>query len=171
MHVASSLAGGERLKAVGWLALGHPYTPRQLPLPETRLGQLLRLLVNPWQPVYFMGNHECEFCPEESVQVSPEENEGSEEPLVTCRLIDGIEYVKWETPRVKAYYRRHQIERDGLVVHFGATNLYVPADGCVYVAPSMIAHYADVHRYEQPAVFWEAVMNCPEMAPRPTNRH
>ena len=113
-----------------------------------------------------MDSHECEFCPEETVQVSPVENEGSEEPLVTRQVVDGveIEFVELRTPRLKAYYRRHQIERDGLVVYFGATNLYVPGDGCVYVAPSMIAHYVDVHRYEPPAVFWEAVMNCPEMA-------
>ena len=166
MYVASSNAEGEKLKAVGWLACGHPYTSRQLPLSEARLGQLLRLLVDPWQPVYFMDSHECEFCPEETVQVSPVESEGSEEPLVTRQVVDGteIEFVELRTPRLKAYYLRHQIERDGLVVYFGATNLYVPGDGCVYVAPSMIAHYVDVHRYEPPAVFWEAVMNCPPMA-------
>ena len=164
MYVASSLAEGERLKAVGWLGWGHPYTTRQVPLPETRLAQLLRLLVDPWQPVLFMDTHECEFCPEETFQVSPEGNEESEEPLVSCREVDGVTFVEWETPRLKAYCRRHEIERDGLVVYFGATNLYVPGDGCVYVAPSMIAHYVDVHNYEPPAVFWEAVMNCPEMA-------
>src|SRR6266446_4910052 len=85
------------------------------------------------EPIYFMGSHECEFCPEEPLE------------------------------DLEAYYRRHRIERDGLVVHFGANNLYVPADGCVYVAPSMIAHYVDVHRYEPPVAFWEAVMNCPKM--------
>ncbi|MFZ3217848.1 MAG: hypothetical protein WA192_17440 [Candidatus Acidiferrales bacterium] len=31
------------------------------------------------------------------------------------------------------------------------------------MAPSMILHYIDVHDYEPPEVFWEAVMNCPEM--------
>jgi hypothetical protein len=133
MYVASSLAEGGKLKAVGWLAWGHPYTHRQVQLQATRFGQLIRLLVDPWEPLYFMGSHECEFCPEEPLQ------------------------------DLEAYYRRHEIERDGLVVHFGANNLYVPADGCVYVAPSMIAHYVDVHSYEPPAVFWEAVMNCPEM--------
>ena len=29
--------------------------------------------------------------------------------------------------------------------------------------PSMIAHYIDAHAYAPPAVFWEAVMKCPEM--------
>ena len=32
------------------------------------------------------------------------------------------------------------------------------------MAPSMIAHYIDAHAYEPPAVFWEAVMKCPEMS-------
>jgi len=132
-YVASSRSDCEKLKAVGWLAWGHPYTEREIQLPETRFVQLLRLLVDPWQPLFFMGGHECEFCPEEPHEDLP------------------------------AYYRRHQIERDGLVVDFGANNLYVPGEGCVYVAPSMIAHYVDVHRYEPPVAFWEAVMNCPEM--------
>ena len=165
MYVASSLAEGEKLKAVGWLAWGHPYTLRQLQLQETRFGQLLRLLVDPWEHFRFMGSHESEFCPEEPLQVSLERNKGAEEPLVTRRVVDGVEIecTQWQTPQMEAYYRRHRIERDGLVVHFGASNLYLPAEGCVYVAPSMIAHYVDVHSYEPPAAFWEAVMNCPEM--------
>lgn len=125
MYVASSPAEGEKLKAVGWLVWGHPYTQRQLQLPETRFGQLLRLLVDPWESVCFMGSHECEFCPEKNAHDT--------------------------------------IEHDGLLVHFGANNLYVPANGCIYVAPSKIAHYVDIHSYEPPGVFWEAVMNCPEM--------
>jgi hypothetical protein len=56
-----------------------------------------------------------------------------------------------------------RIERYGFMVHFGVTNLFVPGENCVYVAPSMLAHYIDVHGYEPPEVFWEAVMNCPEM--------
>ena len=45
---------GAKLKAVGWLACGHSYTLRQIQLPETRFCQLLRLLVNPWEPFQFM---------------------------------------------------------------------------------------------------------------------
>jgi hypothetical protein len=154
LYVASSFAEGKKLKAVGWLAWGHPYTLRQLQLPETRFGQLLRLLVNPWEPFCFMGSHDCEFCPEKPLQVSHGGDKGCEGPLVTGQVVDGVEIERIHS---------HKIERDGLVVHFGANNLYVPADGCVYVAPSMISHYVDVHSYEPPAVFWEAVMNCPEM--------
>jgi hypothetical protein len=146
LYVSDSSFGpeAEKLKAVGWLAWGHPYIRRQRQLPETPFGQLLRLLEDPWEPVFFMGSHECEFCPDAGLPVS-------------------LEGYKGPDPHLEAYYRRHRIERDGLVVHFGAHNLYVPAEGCVYVAPSMIAHYVDVHSYEPPAVFWDAVMNCPEM--------
>lgn len=61
------------------------------------------------------------------------------------------------------YTKRYRLERYGLVVHFGASNLFVPGEGCIYVAPSMIAHYVDAHGYEPPTEFWEAVMSCPEM--------
>ena len=167
LYVSYSSFGpeAEKLKAIGWLAWGHPYTRRQRQLPETRFGQLFKLLEDPWEPVFFMGSHECEFCPEETLPVSLEGYKGPEEPLVNRQVVDGleIECIQWRTPHLEAYCRRHKIERDGLVVHFGAHNLYVPAKGCVYVAPSMIAHYVYVHNYEPPAVFWDAVMNCPEM--------
>jgi hypothetical protein len=120
----------EKLKAVGWLAWGHPYTERQTDLSEAHFHQLLRLLVNPWEPGHFMGAHECEFC------FGPED-EG----------------------------HRFTLERCGLIIHFGASNLFVPGKDCIYVAPSMIAHYVHAHDYEPPAEFWEAVLvlSCPEM--------
>src|SRR5438046_5667645 len=58
MYVASSLAEGEKLKAVGWLAWGHPYKRRKAKLPEQRFGQLLRLLQEPWEPGHFMRSEE-----------------------------------------------------------------------------------------------------------------
>ncbi len=127
---ASSLSEGKKLKAVGWLELGKPYARRERELPETCFVQLLSLLERPWEPLHYMGSHECEFC--------------------------------WGEPRVEGYVEGY-IERYKLKVHFGANNLYLPAEGCVYVAPSMIAHYVDAHSYEPPAAFWEAVMKCPEM--------
>jgi hypothetical protein len=45
----------------------------------------------------------------------------------------------------------------------GCTNLFVPGDGVVYVAPSMIVHYLDAHRYQPPAAFLAAVDACPPM--------
>ena len=68
-----------------------------------------------------------------------------------------------QADRLETFDERHRIERDGLVVDFGATNLFVPGEGCVYVAPSMIVHYVDSHNYEPPTAFWQAVMKCPEM--------
>jgi hypothetical protein len=48
-------------------------------------------------------------------------------------------------------------------VHIGAANLWLPADGYLFVAPSMILHYIDAHGYQPPAEFQAAVMACPEM--------
>jgi hypothetical protein len=45
-----------------------------------------------------------------------------------------------------------------------AANLYVPYQGVIYVAPELIAHYIDSHRYRPPDIFIEAVLACP-----PTN--
>lgn len=116
-------------------------------------------------PFFLWEATSAKFCPEETLPVSLEGYKRPEESLVNRQVVDGleIECIQWRTPHLEAYCRRHKIERDGLVVHFGAHNLYVPAKGCVYVAPSMIAHYVYVHNYEPPAVFWDAVMNCPEM--------
>ena len=48
---------------------------------------------------------------------------------------------------------RFTLQRYGLVIHFGASNLFVPGKDCIYVAPSMIAHYVEAHAYEPPAEF------------------
>jgi hypothetical protein len=50
---------------------------------------------------------------------------------------------------------------EGMTVTLGAANLFVPADGFLYVAPSLIAHYIDAHEYAPPPEFREAVRSCP----------
>ncbi len=45
----------------------------------------------------------------------------------------------------------------------GTPNLFVPGDGFLYAAPSMIAHYILAHTYAPPAEFCEAVLRCPPM--------
>lgn len=45
----------------------------------------------------------------------------------------------------------------------GALNLFVPGDGFLYAAPSMIAHYILTHNYAPPAEFCDAVLRCPPM--------
>jgi hypothetical protein len=44
----------------------------------------------------------------------------------------------------------------------GNKNILVPFDGRIYVAPELILHYVNCHHYKPPAVFVEAVMNCPD---------
>lgn len=156
---------GKKLKAVGWLAMGHPFTRRQIETSETRFGQLLKLLEDPWEPCCFMGAHECEFCPKENLEEFFKNGKWYEETIVSHQVVNGIEVecIEWKNPITEAHDRRHRIDRGELTVRFGATNLFVPGEGCVYIAPSMIVHYLDVHDYDPPAIFWEAVMNCPEM--------
>jgi hypothetical protein len=51
----------------------------------------------------------------------------------------------------------------GPEVSMGLANLWLPANGFLYVAPSLILHYMDSHGYSPPAEFQEAVMACPPM--------
>ena len=43
----------------------------------------------------------------------------------------------------------------------GVANLFVPGQGILYVAPELITHYINAHRYLPPSEFVEAVMKCP----------
>ncbi|MEM9069790.1 MAG: hypothetical protein AAGE52_14855 [Myxococcota bacterium] len=51
-----------------------------------------------------------------------------------------------------------------LQVSVGASNLFVPADARIYVAPSLIVHTIDAHGYRPPEEFLEAVRACPPMS-------
>jgi hypothetical protein len=53
--------------------------------------------------------------------------------------------------------------RSGSEAILGASNVFVPADGFLFVAPSLIVHYMDSHEYSPPADFQQAVMACPPM--------
>jgi hypothetical protein len=53
------------LKAIGWLAADQPYRTGDLPPIVT--SNLVRLLKNAYQPVFFLGGHTCELCPENGV--------------------------------------------------------------------------------------------------------
>jgi hypothetical protein len=48
----------------------------------------------------------------------------------------------------------------------GARNLWVPTKECVYVTPSMIAHYIRNHGYRPPDEFIVAVMSFPRTRTR-----
>lgn len=45
----------------------------------------------------------------------------------------------------------------------GVFNLFIPGDGVLYVAPSLILHYMDAHGYGPPKEFQASVMSCPPM--------
>lgn len=56
-----------------------------------------------------------------------------------------------------------QIVFKGTTVTVGASTVYVPGDGVIYVAPSLVAHYVDAHDYQPPREFVDAVLQCPPM--------
>jgi hypothetical protein len=45
----------------------------------------------------------------------------------------------------------------------GAHNVLVPAKDVLYIAPEMIVHYIESHRYKPPEEFLDAVRGCPEV--------
>jgi hypothetical protein len=51
-------------------------------------------------------------------------------------------------------------EGDGKNLPDSHVNVFVPGQGVVYLAPSGIRHYLDVHSYLPPSTFVEAVMQC-----------
>jgi hypothetical protein len=53
-----------------------------------------------------------------------------------------------------------RISFNGIAVTLGASNVFVPGDTCVYVSPSLIAHYVDAHEYCPPIDFVSAVLEC-----------
>jgi len=41
-------------------------------------------------------------------------------------------------------------------------NLFVPGNGCVYLAPGRIDHYIELHKYRPPSEFIDALAICPD---------
>lgn len=120
-----SLAGEpvEALRAVGWIEQGHPFTRGEVS--EKFFGELVQLLIQPWQPAVAAGLHRCSLC----------------------RFTGGPGTVDY----------------NGTSVSMGTANLFVPGDGRIYVAPSLVAHYIDAHGYCPPQEFVGAVSQCPPM--------
>jgi len=44
----------------------------------------------------------------------------------------------------------------------GSSNVWIPAEGVVYVAPVLVLHYIEAHGYCPPESFIRAVLDCPE---------
>jgi len=62
-----------------------------------------------------------------------------------CRFSGGPRHLRW----------------GDATISLGAANLFVPGQGCIYVAPSLIAHFVDAHDYSPPREFTQAVLQCP----------
>jgi len=62
--------------------------------------------------------------------------------------------------------RPGSIEVAGIRVTTGINNVFVPGDGVVYAAPSLILHYIVEHEYLPPLAFQRAVESCPAMGSR-----
>ena len=45
----------------------------------------------------------------------------------------------------------------------GIKNVFVPANGFLYVAPQLVLHYIAAHEYAPPAEFEAAALSCPPM--------
>ena len=45
----------------------------------------------------------------------------------------------------------------------GSGEVFVPGEHCIYVAPRLVLHYVETHRYRPPDAFVRAVLACPKM--------
>ena len=57
----------------------------------------------------------------------------------------------------------HKITFHGTSIIVGSLNLFIPGQGYLYAAPSLIAHYILEHGYAPPQEFCDAVLHCPPM--------
>jgi hypothetical protein len=56
------------------------------------------------------------------------------------------------------------VNEGGVIDHaLGTRNLFVPSEDCIYVAPELVVHYIEVHGYQPPEKFVDAVLRCPRM--------
>ncbi|MEZ0228861.1 MAG: hypothetical protein ACAI25_09565 [Planctomycetota bacterium] len=54
--------------------------------------------------------------------------------------------------------------KDPELRHGGVYNVFIPGDGFLYVAPTLILHYLESHAYAPPEEFMRAVTACPRMS-------
>ena len=132
------------LSAVGWLGLGHDF-PRR-PVPPQFFERLFLLLIEPWERVFFMGSHDCELC-----------TGAHFDALLLARDHEALKAIR---ERRNEWMRLEVGDRR---IRMGHSNLFVPGEGCIYGAPSMIAHYIQAHGYGPPEEFINAVLRCPDM--------
>ncbi|MBN2313832.1 MAG: hypothetical protein JXM79_07870 [Sedimentisphaerales bacterium] len=84
---------------------------------------------------------------------------GDSDPAFFARLLE-LARSPWEPGVCMGY---HECELCQFQPAMGKSNIFVPYQGSIYVAPELIVHYIAAHRYKPPQVFVDAVMTCPEM--------
>jgi hypothetical protein len=138
------------LTAVGWLDGGHDFTRREVT--PAFFERLFDFLLDPWQPVGFLGSHACDFCWADPAR---------------AELRAALRSTKDPAPLRAALARMNRpwarLTMGGRTIQMGNNNVFVPGEGCVYSAPSMVAHYIDAHGYGPPDEFIAAVLRCPDM--------
>ena len=71
----------------------------------------------------------------------------------------------WQPDRFRGGHRCDICLASGQVrLPAGSNNLFVPAEESVYVAPELLLHYIEEHRYKPPDEFVRAMLNCPPTA-------
>lgn len=66
----------------------------------------------------------------------------------------------WQPASAAGYHICDVCQYDGQPLK---SEVYVPGQGCIYVAPAGIIHYIAAHWYAPPEVFVQAVIDCPPM--------
>jgi hypothetical protein len=61
LSTCAYFATNDNLRAVGWLEAGHPY--QQGPVREDFLTRLKQHVATAYQPLLFLGFHNCSLCP------------------------------------------------------------------------------------------------------------
>ncbi len=132
----AEFAPGTRVRAVGWLQRESPY--RLGTLDSRVMRRLFDFVETEWSGprAHMLGYHACDLCP------NAQQRAGT--------------LVVWRQPRLLGTWKT----RKAVV---GGSELYVPGQDCVYVAPSMILHFVLAHGYGPPPEFSEAVLASPDL--------
>ena len=96
---------------------------------------------------------------------------GTVEPAFVARLVELL-MDPWQPPQTLGWHDctfcrltrgPGVFEYGGTRIFIGTSNVFVPGQGCLYIAPSLILHFMDSHGYVPPEEFIEAVLDCPPM--------
>jgi hypothetical protein len=124
----------EIVHAIGFLRRGESFAIGEVD--ETVFEKLCQLSQNPWQPWACAGVRICDLCRFTGNSIGTYTRAGNNGP---------------QSPG-------YQISAASSTV-----DVWIPADGFLYVCPTSITHYIDAHEFCPPADFCAAVLKCPLM--------